>query len=78
MPPTLKKRPLENYPSSVRATERITDEGRICAEPGEAGTVLGAELYEDGAKALTVIFPSECVTTCFLGENVSAVATARA
>ena len=55
----------------VRATELIDDEGRVFAEPNEVGEVFDAETYDDGARALTVLFPrAPCVTTVFLGINV--------
>jgi hypothetical protein len=72
-------KPVTTYPSSVRATKQITDEGRVCAERGEVGAVLGAEREQDGAIALTVAFPeAPCATTCYLGEDVESAPTARA
>ncbi|QRK06694.1 hypothetical protein JQX13_42570 [Archangium violaceum] len=69
---------MTTYLSSVRAIKQITDEGRICAQPGEVGVVLDRERYADGW-ALTVTFPNApCATTCFLGDNVEAAPTWKA
>lgn len=69
---------IGQYPSSVRATRPIEDEGRPCAKPGDVGVVLYGE-HDQGEWTLTVAFPdAPCSTTCFLGWDVELAPTVKA
>ena len=62
--------------SIVTATEEISDEGQLFAQPGDMGRVL--DVQRDGAAvALTVAWASApSVTTCYLDEDCSLAARA--
>lgn len=55
----------------IEATDVITEEGTVLAQPGARGLVLGAEEMDD-VIAVTVRFPGG-ITTAYVGEDCELV-----